>query len=131
MEKGLPICQKCKMPLQKEGDFWTNSDGSLNSDYCIYCFKDGEFVEFCQSCGMPLQKEEDLWTNVDGSLNQEYCVYCFKDGAYMQDCSMEEMIQHNIQYLSEFSKENDQQFSSEEAVESMREFFPTLKRWKK
>ena len=44
---------------------------------------------------------------------------------------MEEMIQHNIQFLAEFNKENSLEFSAEEAVESMSKFLPTLKRWKK
>ena len=25
----------------------TNADGSLNEDYCIYCYKDGKFTQEC------------------------------------------------------------------------------------
>ena len=32
------------MPMADEGLFGTNADGSKNEDYCIYCFKDGEFT---------------------------------------------------------------------------------------
>jgi hypothetical protein len=39
------ICQSCGMPIRKESDHGTNSDGSLNGDYCHYCFKDGSFTE--------------------------------------------------------------------------------------
>ena len=39
------ICQSCSMPMEDESVFGTNKDGSLNSDYCIYCYKDGEFIE--------------------------------------------------------------------------------------
>ncbi len=37
------FCQSCAMPMTEEL-FGTNADGSKNEDYCIYCFKDGEFT---------------------------------------------------------------------------------------
>lgn len=37
------FCQSCAMPMTDE-QFGTNADGSKNEDYCIYCFKDGEFT---------------------------------------------------------------------------------------
>ena len=39
------ICQSCAMPMADESLFGTNKDGSKNSDYCIYCYKDGEFLQ--------------------------------------------------------------------------------------
>ena len=39
------ICQSCSMPLTKSDDFGTNKDGGKNEDYCIYCYKDGEFID--------------------------------------------------------------------------------------
>lgn len=39
------ICQSCSMPITKEEDFGTNKDKSKNYDYCIYCYKDGEFID--------------------------------------------------------------------------------------
>ena len=39
------ICQSCAMPMDDEKLFGTNKDGSKNSDYCIYCYKDGEFID--------------------------------------------------------------------------------------
>lgn len=39
------ICQSCSMPIEQEALFGTNKDGSLNKDYCIYCYKDGEFID--------------------------------------------------------------------------------------
>lgn len=39
------ICQSCSMPIMKEEQFGTNKDGSKNQDYCIYCYKDGEFID--------------------------------------------------------------------------------------
>ena len=38
------ICQSCGMPMTQD-DYATNKDGSLNSDYCKYCYKDGEFID--------------------------------------------------------------------------------------
>ena len=32
------------MPLN-DYNHGTNADGSLNDDYCIYCFKDGKFTQ--------------------------------------------------------------------------------------
>ena len=32
------------MPLKGDELFATNADGSKNEDYCIYCFKDGQFT---------------------------------------------------------------------------------------
>ena len=39
------ICQSCAMPMQDESLYGTNADGSINSDYCKYCYKDGEFLQ--------------------------------------------------------------------------------------
>ena len=33
------------MPLRTEADLGTNADGSKNSDYCKFCFKDGKFTD--------------------------------------------------------------------------------------
>ena len=33
------------MPMDNESVFGTNKDGSKNPDYCIYCYKDGEFID--------------------------------------------------------------------------------------
>ena len=38
------FCQSCAMPLPSDELCGTNADGSKNDDYCIYCFKDGEFT---------------------------------------------------------------------------------------
>lgn len=39
------ICQSCSMPLTNDEQFGTNSDGTVNHDYCVYCYKDGGFVD--------------------------------------------------------------------------------------
>ena len=50
------ICQSCGMPLTEEGVLGTNKDGSINEDYCKYCYDNGEFLqkvsmeEFIEMC---------------------------------------------------------------------------------
>lgn len=39
------ICQSCSMPLTKSEEYGTNTDGGTNKDYCIYCYKDGAFID--------------------------------------------------------------------------------------
>ena len=38
------FCQSCAMPMADDELYGTNADGTKNEDYCIYCFKDGEFT---------------------------------------------------------------------------------------
>lgn len=85
---------------------------------------------FCQSCGMPMTAEF-YSTNKDGSTNTTYCNYCYKDGEFTSDVTMDEMIQHCVQYLDEFNQDSEKKFTKEEAIEGMRKHFPTLLRWKK
>ena len=40
----LKFCQSCGMPLTEEL-LGTNADGSKNEEYCIYCYKDGKFLQ--------------------------------------------------------------------------------------
>lgn len=57
----MTFCQSCGMPLEADEHFGTNKDGSKNTDYCAYCFKDGAFtaditmdemiVLLCRACG--------------------------------------------------------------------------------
>ena len=40
------FCQSCGMPLTDDV-LGTNADGSKNEDYCMYCFKNGKFLQDC------------------------------------------------------------------------------------
>ena len=42
----MKFCQSCGMPLTDE-ILGTNADGSKNEDYCIYCYRDGKFLQDC------------------------------------------------------------------------------------
>ena len=39
------MCQSCAMPLTSSDLFATNEDGSVNQDYCKWCYDKGEFIE--------------------------------------------------------------------------------------
>lgn len=87
-------------------------------------------AKFCQSCGMPIDAST-FGTETNGSKNEEYCHYCYANGSFTNDCTMDEMIEHNLNFLEEFNKDSEVKFTVEEARASMQEFFPLLRRWKK
>ena len=37
-------CQSCGMEFELEADYGINADGSMNEDYCIYCYQNGKFT---------------------------------------------------------------------------------------
>ena len=45
-EVQMRFCQSCGMPLINNV-LGTNADGSKNEDYCMYCYKDGKFLQEC------------------------------------------------------------------------------------
>lgn len=73
MEKN--ICQSCGMPLEKDV-LGTNKDGSINSDYCKYCYNEGEFIdkvtmeEYIKMCSK--------YGEQAGMTNEEMEEYCKK-----------------------------------------------------
>ena len=66
-------CQSCGMPLQNEEVIGTNQDGSKNNDYCIYCFKDGNFtqnVSMEEMIDISLYHMKEMFKN-DPSFNEQ------------------------------------------------------------
>ena len=59
--------------------------------------------QFCQSCGMPVN-DSTFGKEADGSSNEDYCHYCYAEGRFTRDCTMDEMIEHNLEYLDEFQQ---------------------------
>lgn len=45
------FCQSCGMPLSQE-HYSKNADGSVNTEYCAYCYKDGVFTSDVSMEGM-------------------------------------------------------------------------------
>lgn len=39
----MNICQSCGMPMESKDLYGKNKDGSINTQYCIYCYPNGEF----------------------------------------------------------------------------------------
>ena len=46
------FCQSCGMPLTRKEDCGSNADGSVNFDYCRYCYQDGKFLQDLTMDGM-------------------------------------------------------------------------------
>lgn len=84
---------------------------------------------FCQSCGMPLDAPGDKGTEADGTPSGDYCRYCYQAGAFTApEATVEDMIALNLK----FNAENGFPMGpNEEAEKRMRQWYPTLKRWKK
>lgn len=70
------ICQSCGMPITSNDLLGTNTDGSINEDYCKYCYENGEFIdkvsmeeyiEMCSKYGMQA-----------GMTNEEMKLHCEK-----------------------------------------------------
>ena len=53
------------MPLSNE-ILGTNADGSTNEDYCIYCYKDGKFLQ-----DMTMEQMIDHCAQFTDEINQE------------------------------------------------------------
>ena len=83
--------------------------------------------KFCQCCGMPMGDTDELYgINADGSRNEDYCKYCFAEGEFVFKGTMEEMIEICVPNMTAAHTE----MNEEEVRKIMREWFPTLKRWK-
>ncbi|ADL53928.1 zinc ribbon domain-containing protein [Clostridium cellulovorans] len=39
----MNICQSCGMPMENQELNGKNKDGSVNTEYCVYCYPNGEF----------------------------------------------------------------------------------------
>lgn len=39
-----PVCQSCGMPLHRPDMYGTDEDGSFIEEYCVYCYREGQFT---------------------------------------------------------------------------------------
>lgn len=58
------FCQSCGMPLTDDNG-GTNADGSRNTDYCVYCYKDGRFTQ-----DMTMEQMIDFCARFTGEINK-------------------------------------------------------------
>ena len=80
-EVQIKFCQSCGMPLTDDV-LGTNSDGSKNEDYCMYCYRNGKFLQDCTGApgffrGTPLRPS--IATHRTGkttALIQRFCILC-------------------------------------------------------
>lgn len=71
----IATCESCGMPLARDEDAGTEADGSRSTAYCIYCYRDGAFIEpnltregavgkyapmMAANLEMPLEKAEEM-----------------------------------------------------------------------
>ncbi len=81
--------------------------------------------KYCQSCAMPMGTTDEMYgSNADGGKNKDYCKYCFENGAFTSNATMDEMIEICVPHMVSAHAE----MSEEKARNTMRVFFPALKR---
>lgn len=73
MEKKL--CQSCGMPLESDDQLGTNKDGSPSAEYCVYCYKDGEFTDGCTDMESYIEKCAELGPEA-GMTKEEMKAHC-------------------------------------------------------
>lgn len=84
-------------------------------------------ARFCQSCGMPLAPDlSNCGTEADGTKSDDYCIYCYGGGRFLADCTMEQMID----FCTPIMAKANPAMTEDAAREAMRQWFPTLKRWR-
>ena len=110
------FCQSCGMPLTEEL-LGTNADGSKNEDYCIYCYKDGKFLQECtmdemiEHCAQLMEQREE------------------SEEIFNSPESREKKTEG--QFVGEVNKGLPQPITREEYIGQMKMYFPHLKRWRK
>lgn len=84
-------------------------------------------TKYCQSCAMPMgETDAEYGTEKDGSKSNDYCRYCYENGAFTFHGTIDEMIDICIPPMVE----NNPGMTKEDALKIMKEYLPTLKRWK-
>lgn len=64
------------MPITSDEQLGTNNDGSINRDYCKYCFTNGDFID-----KVSMEKYVEMCSQFGeqaGMTNEEMKEYCTK-----------------------------------------------------
>ena len=110
------FCQSCGMPLTNDV-LGTNADGSKNEDYCMYCYKDGRFL---QDCTM----EEMIEHCAQLMVQREQCDACIDNAESRQKST-------KGQFANAVNEGLEKTITKEEYIGQMKMYFPHLKRWRK
>jgi hypothetical protein len=71
IDNDINICQSCGMPLSVNEDFGTEIDGSLNSEYCKFCYQDGKFTDEGITLEEKIEKNAEIATTLMGIPKDE------------------------------------------------------------
>ncbi len=140
MNKEMRFCQSCGMPLT-EDVLGTNADGSKNEDYCMYCYRDGHFLQDCtmeemiehcaqlmeqrEQCDACIDNAESRQKSTEGQLmeQREQCEACIDNAESRQKST-------KGQFVNAANEELEKPITKEEYIGRMKTYFPQLKRWR-
>ena len=140
MNKEMRFCQSCGMPLT-EDVLGTNADGSKNEDYCMYCYKDGKFLQDCtmeemiEHCAQLMEQREQCDACIDNAESRqkstkgqlmeqrEQCDACIDNAESRQKST-------KGQFVGAVNEGLEKPITKEEYIGLMKSYFPQLKRWR-
>jgi radical SAM superfamily enzyme len=65
------------MPIKHLSDFGTNKDGTVNTEYCHFCFLEGKFVDHGITLEQKIEKEIATAKNM-GMSKEEATILTYK-----------------------------------------------------
>lgn len=101
----VTVCQSCGMPLTTPAQFGTEADGNTTREYCIYCYKEGQF----EQPDITLEAMIEMCTAI---LSQEG----------MDEESARSMLRNQLPFLKRWStsaSERNAAFSAEHSAKSV------------
>ena len=135
------FCQSCGMPLTEEV-LGTNADGSKNEEYCMYCYRDGQFLQDCtmdemiEHCAQLMEQREQCDACIDNAESRqkstkgqlmeqrEQCDACIDNAESRQKST-------KGQFVGAVNEGLEKPITKEEYIGLMKTYFPQLKRWRK
>ncbi len=115
MNKEMRFCQSCGMPLTEEV-LGTNADGSKNEDYCMYCYRDGQFLQDCT-----MEEMIEHCAQFIGAVNE----------GLEKPITNGRSSESHPSSLGDGRVVSDEGEAKEEYIGMMKTYFPQLKRWRK
>ncbi len=65
MKTSANICESCGMPMHHLSDFGTNRDSTINTEFCLFCFHDGVFVDHGIKLAQKIEKNINMVEKTD------------------------------------------------------------------